>query len=519
MASLLETISRMRDELVYDAGYKLGKYASEAAFQRHINPRLQSAKAIAKKIDKHAYEAGQAARNLEMPEFGELPSVFGELFEDLPGSEAFIDEVLEVMPGIYSEIPSIEVPLPRIEGIPEMSIPAFDAEAAVGATARLIEKVGNLIPESAIKGFTEGFIDRGKRNTHLSRLTIEKEIGPAVSRGGWNFFRGLLNRQPISVPGDSLTNSSRGLIGTLDSGEREVEAAMRIYDQEHNGQIIDFEGEGRSMSASGINLTEGRTGSFELGDDNVLRQVPRELRFSSSSSMQASDATDTTSLLSSGYVLSESSSRSSSRSVRNKPGSVSSIPDDETPLLGSSASNSSSSLSSGQALSVAQPGSNPVGIEGVGRTVASEGGFLNSLMNMLSSWRASRTQEPGFTRLSAQFLSTSALGDEFAAQQTIPRSMSAPPSTEAGRGAGIRGKGSEGSMDKKFMGLMGAQMGLEFLNSSINQITAEAERDVQLMASSQQQAELNEENNAQADQNRHSEGLQWLQMRRGSRRF
>ena len=81
------------------------------------------------------------------------------------------------------------------------------------------------------------------------------------------------------------------------------------------------------------------------------------------------------------------------------------------------------------------------------------------------------------------------------------------------------GTKSRAPMDKGFMGLMGAQMGLEFLNSSINQITAEAGRDVQLMASSQQQAELNEENNAQADQNRHSEGLQWLQMRRGSRRF
>lgn len=112
-------------------------------------------------------------------------------------------------------------------------------------------------------------------------------------------------------------------------------------------------------------------------------------------------------------------------------------------------------------------------------------------------------------------------------------SVSIPPSgaVPGNRTFGIEGEGhtvasptstetkSRASMDKGFMALMGVQMGLEFLSSNINQITAEAERDVQLMASSQQQAELNEENNAQADQNRHNEGLQWLQMRRGSRRF
>ena len=168
-------------------------------------------------------------------------------------------------------------------------------------------------------------------------------------------------------------------------------------------------------------------------------------------------------------------------------------------------------------------------------------GFSGIFSGIMEGISAGRNRRAGYSSIEMGGGSTSSSAsliseDIRAAVSSSPLplvSVSTPPSgaVPENRPFSIEGEGntvasqtstgtkSRAPMDKGFMGLMGAQMGLEFLNSSINQITAEAGRDVQLMASSQQQAELNEENNAQADQNRHSEGLQWLQMRRGSRRF
>ena len=159
------------------------------------------------------------------------------------------------------------------------------------------------------------------------------------------------------------------------------------------------------------------------------------------------------------------------------------------------------------------------------------GRISEAFSRMMDSISAARNRGTGYNSIEMGGGLTSGVSLSMSGETV--GSVSIPPSgaVPGNRTFGIEGGGhtvasptstetkSRASMDKGFMALMGVQMGLEFLSSNINQITAEAERDVQLMASSQQQAELNEENNAQADQNRHNEGLQWLQMRRGSRRF
>ena len=216
--------------------------------------------------------------------------------------------------------------------------------------------------------------------------------------------------------------------------------------------------------------------------------------------------------------------------------------DNHMPALGSSTLPGGVGPQSGNYQSTASSGGrlySNLDSSGIGSGISQQPSILSraggriseAFSRMMDSISAAMNRRTGYNSIEmggglTSSSSSSMFGEEVGA-------VSRPPSgaVPGNRTFGIEGEGhtvasptstetkSRASMDKGFMAWMGAQMGLEFLSSSINQITAEAERDVQLMASSQQQAELDEENNAQADQNRRDEGLQWLQMRRGSRRF
>ena len=216
--------------------------------------------------------------------------------------------------------------------------------------------------------------------------------------------------------------------------------------------------------------------------------------------------------------------------------------DNHMPALGSSTLPGGVGPQSGNYQSTASSGGrlySNLDSSGIGSGISQQPSILSraggriseAFSRMMDRVSASRNRRAGYNSIEMGGGSTSSSSSSMFGEEV--GSVSIPPSgaVPGNRTFGIEGEGhtvasptstetkSRASMDKGFMAWMGAQMGLEFLSSSINQITAEAGRDVQLMASSQQQAELNEENNAQADQNRHNEGLQWLQMMRGSRRF
>ena len=671
MPSFFETVSKLSNQLAYEAGYETGKYASDAAFKRYIDPRLQSAVEISKGVDHHAYGVGQAVRNFEMPE---LPLGFDKFFEKMPGSEAVIDKVLEVMPDIYSKMPRMTL-ISDIEGLnlPKISIPNFDAEAAIGATSSLIEKLKDFIPNNAIKGFYEGFIARGKRNAYKAKLITEKQILPAVSRGGQNFLLGVANKRPIKPQGSYMFSAGGKQIGTLDGGEKEVDALMGLYDKEHRGQIIDFEGEGRMPGRGERSLPkaikEKKTGYFELTNSSGagwgtfsssnLSSVstdsddrsplldsgpPQSASVSRPPSLADSFLTTTTSSSSSSSLTSDrhlqlpppvgsslllpppvgssptttTSSSSSSSSSSNEPpqsasvsrppsladsflttttssSSSSSLTSDRhlqlpppvgsslllpppvgsspTTTTSSSSSSSSSSNEPSQAASVSRPPSTEVGDEvsslhpmpplgsgslpgavgpqSEGQSIASSGNRLSGNLNT-SGVGSSMSQQPSFlsqargslagifSRMMNNFRrgagyhnfvemegSASMFEEASDIASRVQGSVSAPPSTEAGREADSRGQGAEGLMDKKFMGLMYLQMGIGGINDAINRLSQRESQEVGSVIQMQQeefnmrhqQHESNEQENAQNDQNRYNEGLQWLQMRRGSRRF
>ena len=599
MPSFFETVSKLSNQLAYEAGYETGKYASDAAFKRYIDPRLQSAVEISKGVDHHAYGVGQAVRNFEMPE---LPLGFDKFFEKMPGSEAVIDKVLEVMPDIYSKMPRMTL-ISDIEGLnlPKISIPNFDAEAAIGATSSLIEKLKDFIPNNAIKGFYEGFIARGKRNAYKAKLITEKQILPAVSRGGQNFLLGVANKRPIKPQGSYMFSAGGKQIGTLDGGEKEVDALMGLYDKEHRGQIIDFEGEGRMPGRGERSLPkaikEKKTGYFELTNSSGAGWGT----FSSSNlSSVSTDSDDRSPLLDSGppqsasvsrppsladsFLTTTTSSSSSSSLTSDRhlqlpppvgsslllPPPVGSSP---TTTTSSSSSSSSSSNEPSQAASVSRPPSTEVGDEvsslhpmpplgsgslpgavgpqSEGQSIASSGNRLSGNLNT-SGVGSSMSQQPSFlsqargslagifSRMMNNFRrgagyhnfvemegSASMFEEASDIASRVQGSVSAPPSTEAGREADSRGQGAEGLMDKKFMGLMYLQMGIGGINDAINRLSQRESQEVGSVIQMQQeefnmrhqQHESNEQENAQNDQNRYNEGLQWLQMRRGSRRF
>ena len=620
----------------YQIGYGLGIYTAEGIHLRYIEPRLMEWDRGSRKTEQQAYRYGQMMR--QVTDNAAVPT------RDVP----MVDSGLEAIAAVFQE----EIGIPSLSEILER-LPDFDLDNFINGFEHIYSNLSDIsdllnigdipIPNLDIptiskklkEGFAKGFFDRTERNTRRIQKVLGKSTARSALNTARNFVRGFFGGSELPKPGDTVRASGHGYrgdeprnifgrflrpdgtiiaaadpkIGTIASRDGEVDAAIRISENERN-----FEGVGRMSGSREMSLVEaidkvkpghsfritnvsgdgrGTVSSSNLG--SVLTNSDDERSLLDSESSQAESVSrppspignsPTTTTSSSSSSSSSSNEPSQSASVSRPPSladsslttttsssSSSSLTSDRhlqlpppvgsspTTTTSSSSSSSSSSNEPSQAASVSRPPSTEVGDEasslhhmpplgssslpgGVGpqsegQSIASSGNRSSGNLNT-SGVGSSMPQQPSrlsqareslagiFSRMMNRFREdgyhnlemgefTSMLEDEFLAQRTIPRSVSTPPPTEAdSRGQGAK---SEGSMDKKFMSLMGFQMGAESLNNAMNQIKSEEALVTQNRMEARQRGEMEERQNAQDDQNRYNEGLQWLQMRRGSRRF
>ena len=567
----------------YKIGHGLGIYTAEGIHLRYVQPRVIELDSGSQKTEQHAYRFGQMMRqtadNADVPtrevpmvdsgleaiaavlqeeEIG-IPSL-SEILERLPGFD--LDNFINGFEPIFSDLPNIgDIPIPNLD-IPSISEELKEGfvKGFVDRTERNAKRIQKVLSKSTarsalntVRNFVRGFFGG-------SELPKPGDTVRASSHG----YRGDEPRnifERFLRPDGTIIAAADPRIGTIASRDMEVDAAIRISENKRN-----FEGEGRVSGSGNIDLStairQARPGQYQLtnlSDRGGQVRPSRSVRRNLSSVLTNSD--DRTPLLGSesprpasvsrrpspvgssvllppsvgnSSTTTTSSSSSSSSSSDGPPRVPSSVGGNEVSLLHSMPPLGSGSLPGavgpqGAGQSIALSGNRSSGnlnTSGVGlsmpqqpsRLSQARESFTGRLSRMMNNFRNSGA---GYHNLVEMGESTSMFGDEFSAQRTIPRSVSAPPSTEAGREADSRGQGakSEGSMDKKFMGLMGFQMGVESLNNAMNQIKSEEALVTQNRMEARQRGEMEERQNAQDDQNRYNEGLQWLQMRRGSRRF